>query len=63
MTKHTFQITINVADEDDDGEVQGLPTKHEIKEFLTDQLSWNHPYDSRRYFRDVKIVAKRRSAQ
>jgi len=63
MTQHTFQITIDVADEDSIGGVSLLPTKHEIKEFLTDQLSWNHPYDSRRYFRGVKIVAKRSSAQ
>ena len=66
MTKHTFEITIDVADEDSNGGVSLLPTKTEIKEFLTNQLSWNHPYDScwwaNRYFRGVKIVAKR-SAQ
>jgi hypothetical protein len=59
VTKHTFQITIDVADEDDNGGVSLLPTKREIKQFLTDQLSWNHPHDSRRYFRGVKIIAKR----
>ena len=62
MTMETFrfEITIEVGS-DTHGDTEGQPTQHEIKEWLKTMLSWQHPYDDRRYFNDVKIVSKRKA--
>ena len=61
MTMQTFkfEITIEVGS-DIHGDTEGQPTQHEIKEWLKNMISWNHPHDARRYFNDVKIVSKRK---
>jgi len=58
MNTYKFEITIEVG-EDHFGDMENQPTQHEIKQFLKDVISWNHPHDARRYFGDTKVVAKR----
>ena len=58
MKTYKFEITIEVG-EDNHGDTEYQPTQFEIKDFLNDVLSYNHPHDARRYFHDAKIVAKK----
>ena len=58
METYKFEITIEVG-EDNHGDTEYQPTQFEIKDFLNDVLSYNHPHDARRYFHDAKIVAKK----
>ena len=60
IAKYKFEISIEVGS-DIHGDTEGQPTQHEVKEWLKNMISWQHPHDARRYFNDVKIVSKRKA--
>ena len=55
MKTYKFNISIDVEDD-------ANTSAHEIKELMNDLLSWKHPHDDRKFFNDLKIVAKRNKA-
>ena len=52
MKTYKFDISIDIED-------NANTSAHEIKELMNNLLSWKHPHDDRKFFNDLKIVAKR----
>lgn len=63
--KYKFEITLEVGPSDKDHEFgrawddKYWPNKSEIRDHLTQYLSYRNPHDDRRNISNVKVVAKR----